>query len=556
MQNLPRLFCLAFLLVLTACPPNVAGACKATSDCAKAHSCCGGKCIDTENDRTNCGACGTVCEFPNATPACKVGRCQLQCAAGFGNCNSDRADGCELSLSDSAASCGVCGRVCTATNAAPVCVASLCAVGSCNAGFGDCDQEPTNGCEVDTRTEVNHCGQCGHVCQLPHASSRCEGSTCVVEGCDAGFGDCDLQPPNGCETSLTADPLQCGRCGLACGPQQICVASLCRANELILFGGSLSFTASNTTSDAYRFDLNTNLFSAITPATPNGPIPGRSGHVAAFDVPRNRMVVWGGIDGAGTRSPNDTWALDFSVVPPAWRKLVTTGTPPSPRFGQAAALDAATSKWYLFGGSTDLGTGLSELFVFDLTTDAWTQLHGRNAAGAPGDRINAMGAFDATARAFLVFSGNNSGSRVDLRELWQFDVSTQTWRSPPLMTGPVARAKGAFFDGTPAYLFSGVASLLVAPASMVEDFYSLDVSAATPWTVVQATGPAARLSAASASRLGKLYTFAGGTTGVSGQSVLMDLWSFDSQTTQQWTRLSEGLGVVPTGKLNASMVGR
>ena len=555
MQNL-RLLPMVFLLALTACPPNVAGACKTTADCAKAHSCCDGKCIDTDNDRKNCGACGTVCEFPNATPSCKVGRCQLQCTNGFGNCNSDRTDGCELSLSDSATSCGVCGRVCSATNAVPVCVASLCAVGNCAPGFGDCDQEPTNGCEVDTRIEVNHCGLCGRVCQLPHASSRCEGSTCLVEGCDAGFGDCDLQSPNGCETSLTSDALNCGRCGAVCGPQQICVASRCRATELIIFGGSLSFTTSNTTAEVYRFDLVTNTFSALSPATPNGPIPGRGGHVAAWDGPRNRMVVWGGIDGAGTLSPTDTWALDFAVVPPAWRKLVTTGTPPSPRFAPAAALDATASKWYLYGGSTDLGTGLSELFVFDLATNAWTQLHGRNAAGAPGDRINAMGAFDSTARRFLVFSGNNAGSRVDLRELWQFDVTTGAWRTPPLMSGPVARAKGAFFDGTPAYLFSGVASLLVSPASMVEDFYSLDVAAPSPWTVALAMGPAARLSGASTARDGTLYVFAGGTTGVSGQTVFTDLWAYDSLVTRQWSRLSEGLSVVPPGKLGASMVGR
>ena len=91
---------------------------------------------------------------------------------------------------------------------------------------------------------------------------------------------------------------------------------------------------------------------------------------------------------------------------------------------------------------------------------------------------------------------------------------------------------------------------------MVEDFYSLDVTAPSPWTVALAMGPAARLSAASTSRDGKLYVFAGGTTGVSGQSVFTDLWSYDSLVTRQWSRLSDGLGVVPTGKLSPSMVGR
>jgi len=221
----------------------------------------------------------------------------------------------------------------------------------------------------------------------------------------------------------------------------------------------------------------------------------------------------------------------------------------------AAALDAANSRWYLFGGSTELGAGLSELFTLDLSTNTWAQLHGRNAPGSPGDRINASAAFDPAARALLIFSGNHSGSRVDLRELWHFEVMTGAWRTPPLATGPVARAKGALFDGSPVYLFSGIASLLSSPASMVEDFYALDVSAPTQWTVQTALGPAGRFSAASTARDGKLYVFAGGTTGSSGQTVLTDLWVYDPSTLI-WTRLSQGLGVVPTGKLSASLVGR
>ena len=543
---------LLLLLALSACPP-ADGPCKATADCAKGRSCCDGKCLDTENDKNNCGACGAACDFPNVVRSCKVGRCQFECQAGYGNCNSVREDGCELLTSQSPDNCGLCGRVCMSPNASSVCADSQCGTGACNTGFANCDLGDSNGCEIDTTTDVRHCGGCGQQCALPQATVRCEASTCRVNACDAGFGDCDLLSPNGCETALPSDPLHCGSCGIACGPQQICVDSRCRATELIIFGGALSFSMGNTTSDVFRFELASNTFTQLNPATPNGPIPGRGGHVATFDVPRNRMLVWGGIDGAGTLVPTDTWALDFAVVPPAWKKLTTSGTPPSARFGMAAALDAASSKWYLFGGSTDLGAGLSELFIFDLATNTWSLVHGRNAAGAPPDRINAMAAFEPAARQLLLFSGNQAASRADLRELWQFDVTTRAWIMAPTTVGPIARAKGAFFDGSPAYLFSGIASLLIPPASMVEDFHSFDVDAG--WKVESALGPAGRLSAASTARDGKLYVFAGGTTGASGQSEFTDLWKYDPSTLQ-WTRLSEGLGVVPTGKLQATMVGR
>jgi N-acetylneuraminic acid mutarotase len=439
-------------------------------------------------------------------------------------------------------------------NASSVCAQSLCGLGTCNTGFANCDQESTTGCEIDTRSDVNNCAGCGNVCQLPHASSRCEASTCEVEGCDAGYGNCDLLSPNGCESELAADAMNCGACGKTCWSGQYCAAATCRARELIIFGGQLSFTMGNTTNDVFKFDLVSNSFTQLNPATPDGPILGRAGHVATFDFPRNRMVVWGGIDGAGTLSTTDTWALDFTVTPPAWRKVTTSGTPPSARFGMAAAQDVSNAKWYLFGGSTDLGTGLSELFTFDLATNTWAQVHGRNSTGGPMDRTNAVAAFDPSARKFVLFGGNNMAS-MDLRELWAFDVTARTWEQLP-MSGPIARNKGAFFDGSPVHLFSGIASLLTPPASMVTDFWSLDVSAATPWMQLSSTVPNARFSAASIARDGKLYVFAGGSTVGTTQTVFTDLWVADLSVSSTWTRLSEGLTNAPSGKLNASMVGR
>ena len=106
------------------------------------------------------------------------------------------------------------------------------------------------------------------------------------------------------------------------------------------------------------------LLTPVTPATPDGFVTPRRGHVATWDEPRNRMIMWGGVDGAGTLSSTDTWALDFTVSPPAWRKLATTGTPPPGRFHAAAALEASTSTWYLFGGTTELGTRISPFEIF------------------------------------------------------------------------------------------------------------------------------------------------------------------------------------------------
>jgi N-acetylneuraminic acid mutarotase len=165
-----------------------------------------------------------------------------------------------------------------------------------------------------------------------------------------------------------------------------------------------------------------------------------------------------------------------------------------------------------------------------------------------------MGAFDSVHRLLLVFGGNNAGTRADVRELWQYDLATNAWKTPPYLNGPLGRARGAFFGGSSVFLFSGIASLLNAPASMLTDFYVLDATATTPWTTQAGLGPMARFNAANTTRDGSLYVFAGGATGAGGQTVFGDLWRFDPSTSA-WTRLSDGTDA-PSGRLGASVVAR
>lgn len=49
---------------------------------------------------------------------------------------------------------------------------------------------------------------------------------CEVGFCATGYGDCDLEPSDGCETDLRDDPLHCGDCGRSCG-----VGGSCRDGE-------------------------------------------------------------------------------------------------------------------------------------------------------------------------------------------------------------------------------------------------------------------------------------------------------------------------------------
>jgi hypothetical protein len=95
--------------------------------------------------------------------------------------------------------CGSCDSPCVPlAGSIPFCAASRCVNAVCRPGFGNCDMNRTNGCEVDVDTSVDHCGRCDHRCEgAPNAQPACELGGCTLV-CDPGWTDCDASMP-GCE---------------------------------------------------------------------------------------------------------------------------------------------------------------------------------------------------------------------------------------------------------------------------------------------------------------------------------------------------------------------
>jgi hypothetical protein len=101
--------------------------------------------------------------------------------------------------------------------------------GGCAAHHGDCDGDPSNGCETDLDTTTDHCGTCDRAC--PPFGFMSFGSSCVAGQCalicEAPHDDCDGNPDNGCEADLrfgTSADSNCGACGVACD----CDNGVCR----------------------------------------------------------------------------------------------------------------------------------------------------------------------------------------------------------------------------------------------------------------------------------------------------------------------------------------
>lgn len=183
--------------------------------------------VNLLSDVNNCGACDFACPASgfNATYSCVNGQCVGQCAPTALDCDGLPDNGCEaFTLHND--HCGACNKKCSDPAAPCSWQGSLrqdldC---GCPAGMISCSRQ----C-VDGRNDDANCGRCGNVCsptgdgkpERTNAYYGCVNGECGTLKCVNGFGDCDSDPLNGCETStLTAE--NCGGCGIACPNGQQC----------------------------------------------------------------------------------------------------------------------------------------------------------------------------------------------------------------------------------------------------------------------------------------------------------------------------------------------
>jgi hypothetical protein len=243
--------------------------------------------LDTNNDVNNCGACGTPCSVPHASPACVGGVCQVaQCLPGWWDIDKDPthtdAAGCEyycqptgpeicdgidndcdklvddadpdVAVQSDVRHCGSCDNNCEGQvpNAVAACVNGACTIGNCLQGFFDKDPA-VPGCEAS----------CSNAdCSFPFAFANCDDKgTCTMGGCLPNYYDLDPQAP-GCEyycvpsgaevcdgkdndcdglvdqadpdVQTSSDPLNCGQCGKSCAGAFANSLPVCQNSQCVL----------------------------------------------------------------------------------------------------------------------------------------------------------------------------------------------------------------------------------------------------------------------------------------------------------------------------------
>lgn len=86
----------------------------------------------------------------------------------------------------------------------------------CTATTADCNGDPKDGCETTITTDPKNCSGCGKACpSAPNSVPTCKGGTCFTD-CAKGFNDCNNDPKDGCEKPTSADVANCGACGKTC----------------------------------------------------------------------------------------------------------------------------------------------------------------------------------------------------------------------------------------------------------------------------------------------------------------------------------------------------
>lgn len=201
--------------------------------CDAGLSVCGASCVDLQTTDQACGSCEQACPSTGDTEppkqmyyGCSNGECgHLKCDAQWADCDHDLGNGCETSTL-SVDNCGACGKACDPGQSCelnadnqPECL--------CPAGKTRCGRS----C-VDLRTDLSNCGGCGIACSALATTTTgigtCSYGVCNF-ACRQGWGDCNGDLSDGCEVNLDSDQRNCGTCGTTCDvvSGQPCILGQC-----------------------------------------------------------------------------------------------------------------------------------------------------------------------------------------------------------------------------------------------------------------------------------------------------------------------------------------
>lgn len=172
------------------------------------------------------------------------------------------------------------------------------------------------------------------------------------------------------------------------------------ARDLVTFAG---FTDGGRFQDTWRLDVDAAAWTEVTPAS--GSPQRRCLHSAVYDSAGHAMIMYGG-QTSGPR--DDIWRFDLATD--TWTDL-TPATRPDGRYFAAHVYDARGHRAIIFGGSSISGKQ-QDVHAFDLADGTWSELLPLGVAPAP--RQGAEGIYVESEDRMILFGGNAAGNQNDV----------------------------------------------------------------------------------------------------------------------------------------------
>ena len=205
-------------------------------------------------------------------------------------------------------------------------------------------------------------------------------------------------------------------------------------NRMIIFGGNISGVLTNEVWVLTNCDGISGTTTWIQLTTTGSPPPSRYTHSAVYDLSNNRMIIFGGYDGANWK--NDVWVLNNANGlggTPTWTQLSPTGGPPHARAANSAVYDPNNNIMITFDGGAG-GSSFNDVWVLTNAnglggTPAWSQLS--ITGSSPTTRTAHTAIYDSTNNIMTIFGGNIPGSAY-LNDTWVLSYAngsggTPTW---------------------------------------------------------------------------------------------------------------------------------